>query len=51
MEEIVKAHDEIVDVHEEQMETIHKLQLKVANLEDHSRRNNIKLRGISEAVK
>lgn len=49
--EMVAAHNEVVDVHELQAETIHKLQIKVEDLKDRSRRNNIKLRGISEAVK
>lgn len=51
MSEVAKAHDELVNAHESQNEMIHKLQLKVADLEDRSRRNNIKLRGIPEIVK
>lgn len=49
--EVVKVHDEMVDVHEEHAEQISKLQLKVADLEDHSRRNNLKIRGVPKAVK
>lgn len=48
---MVKAHDEIVDAHEEQAEQIRKLQLKMADLEDRSRQNNLKIRGVPETVK
>lgn len=41
---MVKEHDEMVD--EEQAEVIHKLVLKLEDLEDDSRHNNIKLRRI-----
>lgn len=36
IEEVVTAHDELVDTHDEQMEMIHKLQLKVADLKNRS---------------
>lgn len=41
----------MVDELEEQMEMMCKLQIKVADLEHHSRLNNLTIRGISEAVK
>ena len=44
-----KHMDEMVDAHEEQTDMNYKL--KVADLEDRSRRNNLKIRGIPEAVK
>lgn len=34
---MVKAHVEMVDAHEQQVEAIQKLQLKMVDLEDHSR--------------
>lgn len=49
--DIAKAHNEMVDVYEKQAEWIQKLQLKVVDLEDRSRNNNLKFRGISESVK
>lgn len=51
MAAVIKAHDEIIDAHEDRADTIRKLQLKVADLKDRSRRNNIKIRGVTEVVK
>lgn len=48
---MVAAHNEVVDVNEGQAETICKLQLKVADLEDRSRNNNITIWGIPETLK
>lgn len=45
------AYNEIADAHDHQVEEIRFLQAKVADLEDRSRRNNIKFRGIPETVK
>lgn len=42
---MVKPHDEMVD--EEQAEVIHKLELKLEDLEDNFHHNNINLRRIS----
>lgn len=39
---VIKAHNKIVDAHDEQADTICKLQLKVEDLGDRSCRNNIK---------
>lgn len=39
------AHHVVVDTQDEQTETIRQLCLKVTDLEDRSRRNNIKIRG------
>lgn len=41
----------MVDAHEEQADIIRQLQLNIADLEDCSGRNNIKVRGVAEAVK
>lgn len=41
--EIVKAHDELVGAHDEQMETIHKLQLKVADLKNTEKISNLRV--------
>lgn len=48
---VIEAHDEMVDAHKEKADVICQLQLKVADLEYRSRRNNIKIRGVPEAVK
>lgn len=45
-----KAHNAIVDMQYDQAATIHMLHLKVADLEDHSRRNNVKVRGVPESL-
>lgn len=44
--DFTEAHNELVDAHFEMEEEIKRLKLKVADLEDRSRRNNIKFRGI-----
>lgn len=51
MDEFTGAHNELVDAHSEIEEELKQLKLKVADIEDRSRRNNIKFRGIPEAVK
>lgn len=45
------AYNEMADAHDKHAEEIQYLQAKVADLEDHSRRNNIKFRGVPESVK
>lgn len=42
---------EIVDSHNDREDEIYKIKAKLADLEDRSRRNNIKIRGIPESVK
>lgn len=43
------AHNTTVDIQDEHSEAIHQLRLKVADLEDCSRGNNIKIKGVPEA--
>lgn len=45
------VHNDLVDAHFELEEEIKHLKLKVADLEDRSRHNNIKFRGIPKNVK
>lgn len=40
----------MVDIQDEQAAAVHQLRLKIADLEDSSRRNNIKIRGVSESL-
>lgn len=50
MSDLFTAHNDMVDVcteHEDEMQAIH---LKLADLEDRSRRNNIKFRNVPESV-
>lgn len=51
MEDVADAHNELVDSHFELIEELRQLKLKVSEIEDRSRRNNIKFRGIPETVK
>lgn len=44
------AHNKFVDAHTEHDTELHKLRLKIADLEDHSRRNNVTFCGILESV-
>lgn len=48
--ELVKAHNNMVDNSHENMTEMQKLKDKIADLEDRSRRNNVKIRGIPESV-
>lgn len=45
------AHNELVDAHVDLEDELKMLKLKVADIEDRSRRNNVKFRGIPENVK
>lgn len=51
MEDVTDAHNDLVDSHFELIEEMKQLRLKMADIEDRSRCNNIKFRGISEFVK
>lgn len=46
-----KAHNELLDAHDHHASEIHHIKLKLADLENRSRRNNIKFRGVPELVK
>lgn len=43
MQDYSKAHNELFDTHEHHTEEIHHIKMKLANLEDLCRRNNIVL--------
>lgn len=51
MVEMITAHNEIVDVTNAMEEEIAVLKIKIADMEDCDRHNNILLRGIPELVK
>lgn len=44
------AHNELVDAHDEAEGEMQAMREKIADLEDRSRRNNVKLRGVEESV-
>ncbi|XP_056425431.1 uncharacterized protein LOC130367075 [Hyla sarda] len=50
MEKFTEAHNALVDIQNDTTDDMHALQLKISDLEDRSRRNNIRFRGISEEV-
>lgn len=50
MAEYATSHNSLIDSHYALEEEVHKLANKVLDLEDRSRRNNVRLRGIPEAV-
>ncbi|KAM4038336.1 uncharacterized protein ACNLHF_016640 [Anomaloglossus baeobatrachus] len=51
MAELTTAHNDVVDSVVSIDEEVDALKLKVADMEDRSRRNNVRLRGIAEMVK
>lgn len=51
MDDFTGAYNGLVDAHSDLEEELKMLKLKVADIEDRSRRNNVKLRGIPESVK
>lgn len=48
--EFATTFNELVDAHNERDEYIEWLMVKIVNLEDHSRQNNVKMNGITETV-
>lgn len=50
MGEFATAHNELVDAYNAAEDEIQAIKSKMADLEDRSRRNNVKLRGVSESV-
>lgn len=50
MEEFTLAHNELVDAHFDVEDEIKSMRLKMADIEDRARRNNIKFRGIPESI-
>lgn len=50
MGELYSAHNDLVDAYTDQENENQRLQTKLTDLEDRSRRNNIKFRGIPESV-
>lgn len=51
MGEFACTFNDLVDAHNDRDDDMLQLKLKLANLEDRSRRNNVKIRGIPESVK
>lgn len=50
MAEFSTAHNELVDAHNNLEDELHLMAIKLADIEDRNRRNNIKIRGIPESV-
>lgn len=50
MADLYTAHNDLVDAYTDQESEMQRLQNKIADLEDRSRRNNIKFRGIPESI-
>lgn len=50
MGEYAEAHNEFVDAHSDTGNAITQIKMKIADLEDRSRRNNLKFRGVAESV-
>lgn len=50
MEDAFSAHNNLVDAYKEQQNDLQKMAAKLADMEDRSRRNNIKFRGIPESI-
>ena len=50
MGDFAVAHNELVDAHDDAEGELQAMREKIADLEDRSRRNNLKLRGIDESV-
>lgn len=50
IEDAFSAHNNLVDVYKEQQNDIQRMAAKLADMEDRSRRNNIKFRGIPESI-
>ncbi|CAH2283913.1 Hypothetical predicted protein [Pelobates cultripes] len=51
MEKVIEAHNTLVDTYTMFQTWIQQLETKEVDFEDRTRRNNIRLRGISEDVK
>lgn len=51
MGEFTSTFNDLVDAHNERDDEIHAIKTKLADLEDRSRRNNVKIRGIPELIK
>lgn len=50
MGEFANAHNKLIDAFNGTEEDILAIESKLADLEDRSRRNNVKLRGVAESV-
>lgn len=50
MGDFAVAHNELVDSHNEAEDELLAIKSKLANLEDCSRRNNVKFRGVAETI-
>lgn len=50
MTDYAQAHNELIDAHDALLDEMRTMKIKMADLEDRSRRNNITFRGIAESV-
>lgn len=50
MGEFASSHNNLIDAHNDQEDEMENLKTKVADIEDHSRQNNMKLRGVPESI-
>lgn len=50
MGDFAVAHNELVDAHNEAEDELLTIKSKLADLEDRSRRNNVKFRGVAETI-
>lgn len=50
MSEFASSHNSLIDAHNDQSNDVTWLKAKVADLEHRSKRNNVKIRGVPEAV-
>lgn len=51
MGEFTSNYNDLVDIHGDPEEDMNRIKAKLADLEDRSRRNNVKIRGIPESIK
>lgn len=50
MRDLYTSHNDLIDAYTDQESEMQHLQNKIADLEDRSRQNNIKFRGIPESI-
>lgn len=50
MGDFAVAHNELVDTHNETEDVLKAIKAKIADLEDRTRRNNVKFRGVAENI-
>lgn len=50
MGDYVWAHSEVADAHDDSVEDIRNIKIKMAALEDHSHQDNVRFQGIAESA-